>query len=175
MMRIPCPVALSLFALSIVSSAAHALSVEEVVSATYDGGELPDDQSALMAKVQVLLDRAGISPAVVDGHKGGMSESALRAFETQRGFEVDGLMDEQVWMALGGLSAAPVLQEHTITADDLAKVVGEELPDDYAKLAQMDILGYERASEALAEEFHMDEDFLVQLNPGASFAEGETI
>jgi lipoprotein-anchoring transpeptidase ErfK/SrfK len=39
----------------------------------------------------------------------------------------------------------------------------------------MDWLGYQRVSEQLAERFHMDEDFLLALNPGAQFIEGETI
>jgi lipoprotein-anchoring transpeptidase ErfK/SrfK len=154
---------------------AFALTPEEIEGSTYDGGDLPDEQSALAVKLQVLLDRAGISPGVIDGIKGGMSESAIRAFETREGFEADGVLDEEVWAALGADSAEPILQEHTIGAEDLADVRGEELPEDYSDLAELDHLGYARASEALAERFHMDEDFLLALNPDAGFAEGETI
>lgn len=154
---------------------ALALTAEEIDAAAYEGGDLPDDQSALTFKVQVLLDRAGISPGVVDGFKGGMSASAIRAFETREGLEPDGVLDEEVWAALGGPEAGAVMQEHVITAEDLAEVRGEPLPEDYSELAELDFLGYERASEALAERFHLDEDVLVALNPDAGFAEGETI
>jgi lipoprotein-anchoring transpeptidase ErfK/SrfK len=65
--------------------------------------------------------------------------------------------------------------KHSIIVEDLSKVDGAELPDDSTELAEMDLLGSERASEALTEQFHMDEDFLVQLNPKPSFAEGETV
>jgi lipoprotein-anchoring transpeptidase ErfK/SrfK len=172
MRRLTC--ALLPFAL-VLPLPALALTAEEIDAAVYDGGDLPDDQSALTARLQILLDQAGISPGVIDGVKGGMSESALRAFETQQGFPVDGVLDDQVWTALGGLDTGSVMQEHAITAEDLSEVIGQDLPEDYAALAEMELLGYARASEALAERFHMDEDFLLALNPGSSFAEGETI
>lgn len=154
---------------------ALALTAEEIDAAPYEGGELPEEQSALTAKLQILLDRAGISPGVIDGMKGGMSESGIRAFEAREGLPVDGLLDAEVWAALGGPDTAEVTAEHVVAAEDLAEVIGEELPEDYAELAELDLLGYERASEALAERFHMDEDFLIALNPGATFGEGETI
>jgi hypothetical protein len=85
------------------------------------------------------------------------------------------VLDEEVWAALGGSDAGPVLQEYTVTADDLAEVIGEDLSDDYSDLAEMDLLGYASNAEALAERFHMDQDFLVAMNPDSSFAEGDTI
>ncbi|WIJ24975.1 peptidoglycan-binding domain-containing protein [Devosia sp. RR2S18] len=81
---------------------------EDVNSASYNGGELPEGRSALTVKLQVLLDRAGISPGIIDGYKGGISESALRAFENREGFEVDGLLDQEVWTALGGPDATSI-------------------------------------------------------------------
>ena len=159
---------------TMVSTSALGLTAEAIEAATYDGGDLPEDESALTAKVQVLLDRAGISPGVIDGHKGGMSESAIRAFETRQGLVPDGVLDFEVWAALGGPLAGPVLQYYTIAPSDLNNIV-PSLPDDYADLAEMQWLGYARVSEMLAERFHMDEDFLVALNPGAGFVAGETL
>jgi lipoprotein-anchoring transpeptidase ErfK/SrfK len=170
------PLSLSLLPLLLVAPLpALALTAEEIDSATYEGGDLPDDLSALTVKLQVLLDRAGISPGVVDGVKGGMSESAIRAFEEQQGLEVDGALDEEVWTALGGPAAGPVMQDYTITAEDLAEVVGEALPEDYSELAERELLGYESNAEALSEKFHMSEGFIQALNPESSFTEGETI
>ena len=159
---------------ALTSTSAVALTSSAIDAATYEGGDLPEDQSPLTAKVQVLLDRAGISPGVIDGHKGGMSESALRAFEEQRGLTVDGMLDFDVWAALGGPLSGPVLQLYTISSSDLNNIT-PDLSDNYAELAGMEWLGYQRASEMLAERFHMDEDFLIALNPGAAFAEGEAI
>lgn len=158
----------------VVPASASALTPEAIEAATYEGGDLPEDQSALTVKVQVLLDRAGISPGVIDGHKGGMSESAIRAFEEQQGLPEDGVLDFDVWAALGGPLSGPVLQQYTIRPEDMNNIT-PDLPTDYAKLAEMKWLGYQRVSEMLSERFHMDEDFLTALNPGASFTAGETI
>ena len=153
---------------------AHAAPDREAIeSASYEGGALPEGQSALTVKVQILLDRAGISPGVIDGYRGGMSETAIRAFEARAGLPVDGVLDMEVWTGIGGDMADTLTQDYTITGDDLSVV--EELPGDMAELAARDHLGYERVSERLAERFHMDEDFLIALNPDATFAEGETI
>ena len=149
-------------------------TAEEIDRASYAGGTLPEGQSALTVKLQVLLDRAGIAPGVIDGYKGGMSESALRAFERREGLEVDGTLDEAVWSALGGPDAGPITKSYAITAED-ADVRGSELPRDYARLAELDRMGYVTVAEGLAEKFHMDVDFLRAMNPGATFAEGETI
>lgn len=150
------------------------LSADTINSATYDGGMLADGQSALTFKTQVLLDRAGISPGVVDGYKGGMSESALRAFERREGLPEDGILDAEVWAALGGDTAAPIVSTYTITAEDHDRIMGP-LPDDYAEKAQLEWLGYTSVAERLAEDFHMDEDTLRAMNSGSNFAIGSTI
>jgi hypothetical protein len=156
------------------ASVAVAPTPEAVEAAFFGGGDLPEGPAALTVKVQVLLDRAGISPGVVDGVAGGMSTSALAAFEAREGLPVDGVLDADAWAALGGDVAAPILFPYTVTADDLVGLAGE-LPTDYAELATLPALPHERVTERLAERFHMDEDFLRVLNPGASFWQGETV
>ena len=161
--------------LILLSGTAYAApSAEEIDNAAYDGGALPDGQSGLTVKAQVLLDRAGISPGIIDGYKGGMSESAIRAFEEREGLEVDGVMDEKVWSALGGADAGKITTTHTITESE-ANVRGEPLPEDYAKLAELDRMGYITVPEAVAETFHMDVDFLKAINPDAKFEAGEEV
>lgn len=150
------------------------ITPDSIASASYEGGELPDGQSAITAKVQLLLDRADISPGVIDGYRGGMTVSAISAFETREGMVVDGKMDQAVWEALEGAQAGQVTRTHTITAEDLDAVTGEN-PDDYARMAEQNLLGYVSQAEALAEQFHLDVDFLRQLNPGSGFGAGSTI
>ncbi|BAV48050.1 hypothetical protein MLTONO_3147 [Mesorhizobium loti] len=131
-----------------------------------------DTPSPSIVRLQILLDRAGASPGVIDGLDGGNLRHAIAAFEAMRGLPVDGKMGPLV---IGAIDAEKqVIGSYVITADDLSTVVGA-IPKDYAKMAEMKYLGYARASEALAERFHMDEDFLKALNPNASFVEGETI
>ena len=168
---------LSLLATAIAFAATGAYAApapDEIDAATYEGGDLPDGQSALTVKTQVLLDRAGVSPGIIDGYKGGMSESAIRAFEAREGLEVDGILDEKVWSALGGADAGAITMDYAITEAD-ADVRGEPLPEDYAELAELDRLGYVTVAEAVAEKHHMDVDFLQALNPDAAFEAGETI
>lgn len=162
------------FAALIPAAGFAAPTPQEIADVTYTDGALPDGQSSLAVVVQTLLDRAGISPGVIDGYKGGMSTSAISAFEAREGLNVDGQLDAEVWAALGGAERDTIIEDYTITAEDV-DVRGEPLPNDYAKLAELDAMPFIRVTEALAEAFHMDEDFLKALNPNASFTEGETI
>lgn len=147
---------------------------DDIEAAAFAGGDLPPGRSALTAKVQILLDRSGISPGVVDGFKGGMSETAIRAFERKTGLPVDGMMDPAVWAELQAFAGGPVTQQYTITEADAEGLV-EAIPADYAEKAKMESLGYTSVAEKLAERFHMDERFIAFLNPGRQMVPGETI
>lgn len=166
----------SLFACSLLltASPALALTLEEIETATFDGSDIPEGQSGLSVKLQILLDRAGISPGVVDGYKGGMSESALRGFEERQGLPIDGMLDADVWSQLGGNEAMPMLVSYTVSAEDVSGLT-ENIPDNVAEKAKLAELGYLRVSERLAERFHMDEDFLKALNPSVAFETGAQI
>lgn len=147
----------------------------DIESATYSGtGELPSGQSALTAKVQILLDRAGVSPGVVDGFRGGMSESAIKAFERKNGLPQDGRLDAQVWALLEQYAVGPLTSTYTVTAEDAQGLV-DSIPTDYAEKAKMSSMGYTSVTEKLAERFHMDDKFLAQLNKGVEIAPGATI
>ncbi|MBW7055908.1 L,D-transpeptidase [Paracoccus bogoriensis] len=146
----------------------------DIEAAQYDGGTLPEGRSPLTAKVQLLLDRAGISPGVIDGFKGGMSQSAIKAFERRAGLPIDGVMDPHVWNLLQAFAERPVTQTYTITEADAQGLVAS-IPTDYAEKAQMESMGYTSVAERLAERFHMDERFIQMLNPGIDFVPGATI
>ena len=81
-------------AVSIVPSAATAsLSQDSINSASIaDGTDLVSDQlpEAFLIRVQVLLDRTGISPGVIDGFPGEKLAKAVRTFEGGAGLEADG-------------------------------------------------------------------------------------
>ena len=125
-----------------------------------------------IAKLQILLDRAGASPGVIDGFDGDNVRKAVAAFETMRGLPADGAVDAEVIAALD--VNTPMIGGYVVTAEDVA-AIGPEIPADYAEMAAREFLGYARVSELVAERFHMDEDLLVALNPGAQFAEGEQL
>ena len=94
-----------------------------------------------IAKLQILLDRAGDSPGVIDGFDGDNVRKAVAAFETMRGMSVDGVIDADFLAALN--SGEPVIGGYVVTAEDVAAIV-PEIPADYAEMAERDFLGYVR-------------------------------
>lgn len=128
--------------------------------------------SASVARLQILLDRAGASPGVIDGLDGGNLRNAIAAYEAMRGLPVDAKIGSQVISAIDDPNQ--VVGSYAITAQDISVVVGP-ISKDYAQMAQMKYLGYATLTEGLAERFHMGEDLLKELNPNARFIEGEAI
>ena len=164
-----------LLALSFLNSPASfgqtPLTPDEINAAEFIDA-MPEGVSALTVKLQVLLDRAGANPGVIDGVAGENVTRAIRGFEEINGLEVDGIMTPDLWERLR--SPEPVAVTYTITPQDLEKMVAS-IPADYAEMAKMDWLGFTSGAEALAEKFHMDQNFLVSLNPLAKFTAGENI
>lgn len=167
-------ICLAVTGLPAVAQGTATFTAAEIDAAGYDGGDLPPGRSALTAKVQVLLDRSGTSPGVIDGFKGGMSQSAIMAFERRAGLPMDGIMDPHLWNLLQSFANAPVTADYTITAEDAEGLV-DAIPADYAEKARMSAMGYTSIAEKLGERFHMDEKFIAFLNPGVALVPGATI
>ena len=129
-----------------------------------------------LLKAEVLLDRAGFSPGVIDGHDGTNLQHALEAFATAHGLTSSGALDAASWNALTGADAAPPMQSYVITADDEAGPFIGTPPKDYRALSQLPALGYTTPLQELAEKFHMDPKLLQALNPGVDFGKvGQTL
>ena len=164
-----------LFALSLIqptpSFSETPLTADEINAAEFSES-LPEGVSAVTTKLQVLLDRAGSNPGVIDGVAGENVTKAIRGYEELLGLQPQGVMNMALWQSLQ--SPAPVSFTYTITPTDLEKMV-ESIPPDYSEMAKMQWLGYTTAAEAIAEKFHMDQDFLISLNSNANFTVGETI
>lgn len=143
-----------------------------VNEAAYTSGALPEGQSALSIRVQVMLDRNHAAPGVIDGYSGENLRKGIRAFERISGLQADGVMDAEVWRRLSQ-GGGPVLVRHRITQEDVSDIV-DPLPEDYSELAEREWLGYTSAAEKIAERFHMDVDLLKQLNPEADFEQVDT-
>lgn len=132
----------------------------------------PPEPDAAIVKLQVLLDRAGVSPGVIDGYFGDNLIKAIAGFEAQQKLPVDGKLDPNVLERL--MDVVPAVQAYAITADDGQNLVSS-IPEDYSKQAELPQLGYTSIAEKLAERFHMDINLLKSLNPTAAFSAGETI
>ncbi|WEX86564.1 L,D-transpeptidase [Sinorhizobium garamanticum] len=132
--------------------------------------------------LQVLLDRAGSSPGVIDGYYGENVTKAIAGFEAMQSLPVDGKPDPEVIRRLAGdkpvivppVIAPPVIEPYVVTEEDTKDLV-ERIPADYAEQAEMKHLGYTSVAERLSERFHMDIDLLKALNPGSALAVGDRV
>ena len=117
----------------------------------------PLDMRALQQ--QVMLDRAGFSPGVIDGRGGSNTDRAFAVFQQH-----------------GTHAAPPVepLSQYRITPEDAAGPY-VPIPEDMMEKAGLPALGYESLLEALAERFHATPALLQLLNPGVTFGADQVI
>ncbi len=149
---------------------AQEITADQIAAAQY--GELPasgEERNSRVAKLQILLDRAEISPGIIDGRMGENVENALRSFAVKVGNETAGALDEKLWAELESQGGGDVLATYTITAEDTDGPFVEAIPKDYADMAKMKELAYSGPLELLSEKFHMDPELLKMLNPDADF------
>jgi lipoprotein-anchoring transpeptidase ErfK/SrfK len=121
-----------------------------------------------MAKLQVLLDRAGVSPGVIDGFFGGNVSKAIAAAQRIKGLTEDGVLSAELWRALER-DPEDAFVVYEIAEEDVAGPFVAQMPTDYAEMALLPGLYYRNPVELLAERFHMDEEFLRALNPDIDF------
>jgi lipoprotein-anchoring transpeptidase ErfK/SrfK len=108
-----------------------------------------------LCRVQVFLDRAGFRPGKIDGLGGEFTQKAADRYCDSVGVARGTMLDVS--------SVSSPYREYVISEDDAAWVgpVSSE-PSAQAKLKS---LKYGTLWEAVAERFHCDQKFLVELNP----------
>ncbi|NNG73388.1 murein L,D-transpeptidase [Rhizobium laguerreae] len=175
-MKTALPMSLLALACSVGGAAARELRPEEIntVSIASIGTEkpAPRDPDPAIVRLQVLLDRAGSSPGVIDGHYGDNAKKAVAGFEAMNNLPVDGRLDPEVASRLEG--NAPIVESYVVSAEDAAGLV-DKIPEDYGEKAKMQSLGYTSVAEKLSERFHMGIDLIHALNPASQFAPGDTV
>jgi lipoprotein-anchoring transpeptidase ErfK/SrfK len=121
-------------------------------------GQTPEGDDPLA--VQVMLDRAGFSPGVIDGKMGANTRKALALFNAS---------------GMQPPPPVPATKTYRITAEDVAGPFIDRVPEDMMEGAKLPALGYTSAIEALAERFHTTPAFLQQLNPGITFTADQEV
>jgi len=130
-------------------------------------GIAQDDKPRPLMQAQVVLDRIGFAPGVVDGKMGMSTKNALTGFQTANDLKVTGELDEATKQALSQWSTISATRVVTVP-EDFAAGEFSDLPDDPQEKAKLDRLGYESLAEKLAERFHTTVAVLKELNPGGT-------
>jgi len=125
---------------------------------------------------QVLLDRLGFSPGVIDGSAGANFAKALRGYQEANGLPVSGALDDATVKSFDPYRGTPTVIDVTLSADILAGPFVGPIPAKEADQAKLASLGYSDAMEKLAERYHTRPATLIALNsPATRLAPGVTI
>ncbi|MCY0147688.1 L,D-transpeptidase [Hoeflea sp. G2-23] len=144
------------------------VSAEPAPITTPKAAATPKLTKAQVAALQVYLDRNGVSPGVIDGRMGSNVQKALNSWYEISGERIDPAKTDEIVTRLAN-SGGLAFTTYTISAEDAAGPFIASVPSDYAEKAKLERLAFTSTLEMLAERFHMDEDFLTELNPGVDF------
>ncbi|SMF60729.1 L,D-transpeptidase family protein [Allosphingosinicella indica] len=123
---------------------------------------------------QVLLDRAGFTPGVIDGRKGMSFEGAVKGFQESRGLKVTGELDGPTRAALMQDRAPSTLMLRIDESD--ARGPFFQIPKEPADQAKLERMGYRNLIEKIAEKFHTTPRAIVDLNgPGKTIGAGSVL
>ncbi|MCH2487602.1 MAG: L,D-transpeptidase family protein [Erythrobacter sp.] len=125
---------------------------------------IPDSEERPIMQAQVVLDRIGFGPGVIDGKMGMSTENALMGFQEANDLDTSGELDEATKQALAEWERIPATRIVTIP-ENWGQVDYVSIPDDPAAKAEMERLAYTSLDEKLAERFHTTIDVLKRLNP----------
>lgn len=128
----------------------------------------PKIETEQVARLQILLDRAGVSPGVIDGKMGSNVQKALDALAEMTGDRLDPTDAATIEASLAD-TGGPAFVTYELTSEDVAGPYVASIPEDYGQKATLDRLSFTSTSEMLAERFHMDEDYLKAINPSVDF------
>jgi lipoprotein-anchoring transpeptidase ErfK/SrfK len=161
-------------ALAVIGNAASAvaLDAQEINAAQFSApsgkGRARGVSPAAMIKAEVLLDRAGFSPGMIDGKTGSNDQKAIAAFQRENGIKPSGRLDAQTWDRLTATSSDPAFVEYEIQPGDVKGPFTKTIPKSLEKKAELKHLSYTSPRELLSEKFHIDPALLTRLSPKAS-------
>lgn len=127
--------------------------------------ELADDQPRPVMQAQVVLDRMGFTPGVVDGKDGLSTRNAILGFQEANELPLTGKLDEPTKVKLEQWRNIPATRVVTIP-EAFAAGPFMPIPKKAEEQAKLEKMAYTSLDEQLAERFHTTIDTLKALNPG---------
>jgi lipoprotein-anchoring transpeptidase ErfK/SrfK len=127
--------------------------------------DIPDSEARPLMQAQVVLDRLGFTPGVVDGKQGMSTRNAISGYQEANDLALTGELDAATLAALAQYQAIPATRVVTIP-DEFAAGPFLKIPKDPQEQAKLSALSYETLDEKLAERFHTTVATLKLLNPG---------
>jgi peptidoglycan hydrolase-like protein with peptidoglycan-binding domain len=144
---------------------AAAAAKPESYGQSFEEVAIADSEARPTMQLQVVLDRQGFGPGVIDGRNGLSTVNALKGFQEAHDLEVTGELDVATRGALARWDGIPATRVVRIP-ESWGREVYRAVPDEPADQAKMDRLGYASIDERLAERFHTTVEVLQALNPG---------
>ena len=134
--------------------------------------KIPNSGPATL-QLEIMLDRAGFSPGIIDGAWGINAAKAITFFtfpDDNRRFTGDSppavtSLDRDTYDRLrSSARSTPFLRWYTVSSEDL-KGPFTPIPENVYQQAKLACLCYASPAEMLSERFHTSPKFLAQLNP----------
>jgi lipoprotein-anchoring transpeptidase ErfK/SrfK len=117
-----------------------------------------------LLQLQVVLDRLGFGPGVIDGRAGQSLKLAITGLQRAHALLATGEVDEPTRALLAPHAGLPGVIEVTLSAGDLAGPFVGPIPKGEDEQAKLPSLGYSTPLEMLAERYHTTPETLIALN-----------
>ena len=171
-------IAIVLMLVSIASAIAYPATSDEFDQIAIGGAQRyipsPSQRAESIAELQVLMDRTGFSPGVIDGLDTDRYRNALAMFNKSTGLQLDQKSRREIAQLLNK-SGGPAFTKYEIREEDLNYGFTPNIPRRFVEQASMGRINFKSIHEMLAERFHMDEAFLKELNRGKDFNKVGTV
>jgi lipoprotein-anchoring transpeptidase ErfK/SrfK len=128
----------------------------------------PPQMDPKLLQQQVILDRLGFSPGVIDGQQGFTLKLALSGLQKANGLQPSGVVDPKTAALLGRYAAMPAVIQIKLTQPDIAGPYVGPLPHGEDQQAKLPSLSYANVLEMLSERYHTTPGRLIALNSPAT-------